>query len=133
MKFLIKNSTPEDDRSILIETLSCNLQFFSELITTQLRISHGVIANSLYLSSSPCKATSLTSICIDSGLETRSCRARLLFRIKEYQSFNGNILLKGTNAKTRAIEVVASVSSRKFQACRLIKTNFNILPVLIYH
>ena len=31
------------------ETSSCNLQFFSELITTQLRISHGVTANSLYL------------------------------------------------------------------------------------
>ena len=28
---------------------SCNLQFLSELITTQLRISHGVTANSLYL------------------------------------------------------------------------------------
>ena len=47
-------------QSILIETSSCNVQFFSELITTQLRISHGVTANSLYLSSSPCKATSFT-------------------------------------------------------------------------
>ena len=27
----------DDDQSILIETSSCNLQFFSELITTQLR------------------------------------------------------------------------------------------------
>ena len=40
----------EDDQSILIETSSCNHQIFSELITTQLRISHGVTANSLYLS-----------------------------------------------------------------------------------
>ena len=32
----------------------------TELITTQLRISHGVTANSLYLSSSPYKATSFT-------------------------------------------------------------------------
>ena len=32
----------EDDQSILIETLSCNLQFFSELITTQLRDFHMV-------------------------------------------------------------------------------------------
>ena len=38
----------------------CNIQFFSQLITTQLKISHGVTANSLYLSSSPCKATSFT-------------------------------------------------------------------------
>ena len=30
----------EDDQSILIETSSCNLQFFSELITTQLRDFH---------------------------------------------------------------------------------------------
>ena len=36
--------SPEDDQSILIETLSCNLQFFSELhvITTQLRDFHMV-------------------------------------------------------------------------------------------
>ena len=53
--------SPDDDQSILIETLSCNLQFFPELIPTQLRISHDVTANSLYLSSSPCKATSFTS------------------------------------------------------------------------
>ena len=44
------------------KTSSCNLQFFSELITTQLRMSHGVTANTLYLSSSPCKATSSRSI-----------------------------------------------------------------------
>ena len=31
-----------DDQSILIETSSCNLQFFSELITTQLRDFHMV-------------------------------------------------------------------------------------------
>ena len=31
------------------EHTGCNLQFFSELITTQLRISHRVTANSLYL------------------------------------------------------------------------------------
>ena len=42
--------SPEDDQSLLIETSSCNLQFFSELITTQVRISCGVYANSLYLS-----------------------------------------------------------------------------------
>ena len=40
---------PEDDQSILIETSSCNLQFFSELIITQLRILHGVTVNSLIL------------------------------------------------------------------------------------
>ena len=34
--------SPEDDQSILIETSSCNLQFFSELITTQLRDFHMV-------------------------------------------------------------------------------------------
>ena len=33
---------PEDDQSILIETSSCNLQFFSELTTTQLRDFHMV-------------------------------------------------------------------------------------------
>ena len=32
----------DDDQSILIETSSCNLQFFSELITTQLRDFHMV-------------------------------------------------------------------------------------------
>ena len=37
-----KQYLPEDDQSILIETSSCNLRFFLELITTQLRISHGV-------------------------------------------------------------------------------------------
>ena len=37
----------EDDRSILIEASSCNHQFFSELITIQLRSSHGVTANRL--------------------------------------------------------------------------------------
>ena len=41
--------SPDDDQSMLIETSSCNLRFFSELIATQLRISHGVTANSLYL------------------------------------------------------------------------------------
>ena len=30
-----KTRSPEDDQSILIEMSSCNLQFFSELITTQ--------------------------------------------------------------------------------------------------
>ena len=50
----------DGDQSILIETSSCNLQFFLELITTHLRISHGVTANSLYLSYSPRKATSFT-------------------------------------------------------------------------
>ena len=34
--------SPEDDQIILIETSSCNLQFFSELITTQLRDFHMV-------------------------------------------------------------------------------------------
>ena len=33
----------------VIETSSCNLQFFSELITAQVKILHGVTANSLYL------------------------------------------------------------------------------------
>ena len=32
----------EDDQSILIEMLSCNLQFFLELIATQLRDFHMV-------------------------------------------------------------------------------------------
>ena len=35
-------SVHEDDQSILIETSSCNLQFFSVLITTQLRDFHMV-------------------------------------------------------------------------------------------
>ena len=48
--------SPEDDQSILIEMLSYKLQFFSEPITTQMRISHGVTTNSLYLSSLLCKA-----------------------------------------------------------------------------
>ena len=47
---------------MLIETSSCNLQFFSKLITTQLRVAHGVTANSCYLSSSPCKATSFNYV-----------------------------------------------------------------------
>ena len=46
-----------------------NLQFFSELITTQLRISHGVTTTSLYLSSSPCKATSFTDRYISNQTE----------------------------------------------------------------
>ena len=33
---------PEDDQNIVIETSSCNLQFFSELIPTQLRDFHMV-------------------------------------------------------------------------------------------
>ena len=41
----------DNDQSILIETSSCNLQLFSELITTQLRISHGVTASCLNLQS----------------------------------------------------------------------------------
>ena len=41
--------------------LEFNLQFFSEL-TTQLRISHDVTTNRLYLSSSPYNATSFTII-----------------------------------------------------------------------
>ena len=40
--------SPEDNQSIPIEKSSCNLQFFSELIITQLRISHDVTVNSLY-------------------------------------------------------------------------------------
>ena len=35
-------SSPDDDQRIPIETSSCNLQFFSELITTQLRDFHMV-------------------------------------------------------------------------------------------
>ena len=35
-------SQPDDDQSILIETSSFNLRFFSELITTQLREFHMV-------------------------------------------------------------------------------------------
>ena len=46
--------------SILMEISSCNLQFFSEWIATQLRILHGVTTNSLYLFLSPCKATNIT-------------------------------------------------------------------------
>ena len=34
--------SPDDNQSMLTETLSCNLQFFSELITTQLRDFHMV-------------------------------------------------------------------------------------------
>ena len=50
LKLIPSKMSPEDDQSILIETSSCNHRFFSELITTQLRIfSHGVTANSLYL------------------------------------------------------------------------------------
>ena len=44
-------SSPEDDQSILIGMSSCNHQFVSELITTQLRISLGVTANGLHLMS----------------------------------------------------------------------------------
>ena len=36
------SDSPDDDQIILIETSSCNLQFFSELITTQLRDFHMV-------------------------------------------------------------------------------------------
>ena len=32
--YLYLSLSPEDDQSILIETSSCNYQFFSELITT---------------------------------------------------------------------------------------------------
>ena len=39
----------EDDQSMLIETSRCNHQFFSELITTQKRIPHGVNAKSLLI------------------------------------------------------------------------------------
>ena len=38
----LSSSISQDDQSILIETSSCNLQFFSELITTQLRDFHMV-------------------------------------------------------------------------------------------
>ena len=34
--------SPDDHQGILIETSSCNLEFFSELITTQLREFHMV-------------------------------------------------------------------------------------------
>ena len=56
--------SPEDDQSILIETSSCNLQFFSELITTQLRDFHMVSPQVAfpYLSTSPCKATCLSLV-----------------------------------------------------------------------
>ena len=41
--------SPEDDQSILIKTSSCNLQFFSELITNSIeRFSHGVTASCLH-------------------------------------------------------------------------------------
>ena len=39
---VIYHDSAEDDQSILIEMSSCNLQFFSELITTQLRDFHMV-------------------------------------------------------------------------------------------
>ena len=62
--FIKPSYTAEDDQSILIETSSCNLQFFSELITTQLRDFHMVSPQVAfpYLSTSPCKATSFTFI-----------------------------------------------------------------------
>ena len=41
--------SPEDDQSILIEMSSCNLQFFSELITTQLRDFHMVSPQVVFL------------------------------------------------------------------------------------
>ena len=50
----------------------CNLQLFSELITTQLRISQGVTTNSLYLSSSPCKATSFNYLIENMTLLSKS-------------------------------------------------------------
>ena len=42
-----ESSSSVEDQSILIKTLSCNLRFFSELISTQLRISHGITAHGL--------------------------------------------------------------------------------------
>ena len=44
---------PQDDQSILIETSSCNLQFFSELITTQLREFHTVSPQVVFLTYLP--------------------------------------------------------------------------------
>ena len=61
---VLYKSLPEDDRSILSETSSCNLQFFSELITAQLRISHRVTASCLYLeviTHQPCAHTIVSS------------------------------------------------------------------------
>ena len=69
------------DNSILIETSSCNHQFFSQLITTQLRISQGVTANTLYLSFSPRKATNLTTWC------HRRLSLLILFTTQSYKSY----------------------------------------------
>ena len=114
----------EDNRSTLIETSSCNHQFFSELFTTRKRICmwchckrsllirftmqsyksyymvspqtvftypfhhaklqillHGVTANSLYLSFSPCKATNLTTWC------HRKQSLLILFTMQSYKSY----------------------------------------------
>ena len=47
--------SPEDDQSILIETSSYNLQFFSEVITTHIeRFSHGVTTSCLYFTCIVC-------------------------------------------------------------------------------
>ena len=77
-------SYPEDNQSMLIETSSCNHQFFSELITVLLKrdfFSHGVTANSLYLSSSPFKATNLTTQC------HRKQSLLILFTMQSYKSY----------------------------------------------
>ena len=62
LKTVVKNvkNYPKDDQSVLIETLSCNLQFISELITTQKRFSSHGVTGSLYFS--PYRATNLTCI-----------------------------------------------------------------------
>ena len=54
--------SPEDDQHILIEMSSCILQFFSELVTTLWKNSHGVTANSVYLSSPTSHQVSLKII-----------------------------------------------------------------------
>ena len=97
---------PEDNRSILIETLSCNklvlfrttYMYYSKenfyMVSPQTVFTypfhraklqillHGVTANSLYLSFSPCKATNLTTWC--------HCKQSLLilFTMQCYKSYS---------------------------------------------
>ena len=48
--FPSKNISPEDDQSILIETSSCNLQFFSEQLLLKWEFHIVSPQNSLYFS-----------------------------------------------------------------------------------
>ena len=101
--FLIITSSPEDDQSKLIETSRCNQTLSLRTIHyskenfcmvspptvftypfhhAKLQILlHGVTANSLYLSSSPCKATNLTTWC------HRKQSLLILFTMQSYKSY----------------------------------------------